>query len=107
MTAKTAATTLDLPGVTMTTVTRNVLTLAASAGLRPHRGTSTGNGRVSVNLNGPHPESMFGVVYISVQSGAILASYLVPGNGNAETRYDGAARTRTAIRVWADQNGIL
>jgi hypothetical protein len=92
-----------LGGLQATQVTRQIVNLAAAAGLNPHldpAGTRRGRYRVIVDSGGRH-DCLFGVIDVGAGTGRILRAYLIHGSTGVERRYDTVAGIRTVIKSWA------
>jgi hypothetical protein len=90
-----------LAGVRTTTVTRQVVALAAAGGLQPRvDGPGPRQGRVRIIVNGPGPDAIFGAIYVGAQTGRILHAVLTHGNSGQEKRYDTIADLRAVLTSW-------
>ncbi len=90
-----------LAGVRATAVTRQVVALAATGGLRPRvDGAEARPGRVRIILNGPGRDAIFGAIYVGRKTGRILHAILTHGNGGEEKRYDSVADIRGVLTAW-------
>ncbi len=88
-----------LAGVKTTAVTRRVVALAAAGGLRPHvDGSGPRQGRVTIIVNGPGRDAIFGAIYVGAKTGRILHAMLTHGNGGQEMRYDSVADIRAVLQ---------
>jgi hypothetical protein len=84
---------------------RQVITLARLAGLDPHlgpdRATPDAHGRVSIMIRSDNArDGLFGVIYLSAHSGAIVSAYFTHGVYGDERCYRGGREVRTVIRSW-------
>jgi hypothetical protein len=90
-----------LAGVRATVVTRQIVALAEAGGLRPHVDEAgPRQGRVSIILNGPGRDAIFGAIYVGEKTGRILHAMLTHGNGGEEKRYDNVADIRRVLTSW-------
>lgn len=90
-----------LAGVRATTVTRQIVALAAAGGLRPHVDRAgCRHGRVTIILNGPGRDAIFGAIYVGGKTGRVLHALLTHGNGGEEKRYDNVADIRVVLASW-------
>jgi len=87
--------------------TSHALTLAATAGLSvTNLDEDLATTRVRMYLNGPHPESTFGIVYIGRKSGKLLRGWLQHGCAGVKHQLGSATTVRSALRALAAQSGL-
>lgn len=88
--------------------TRSILAIAEQAGLAPHLdedGAAGRDGVARVVVSGPRASSLFGAIYISARTGAVLRANLTHGNHGVERRYTGAGEVRTVLSSWLAVTG--
>jgi hypothetical protein len=86
-----------------TRVTRQIIDLAAGAGLDPcldPSGVRHGAYRVMVDSDGRR-DCLFGGIDVGARTGRILRAYLTHGGWGQERRYGSVAQIRVVIRSWA------
>ena len=100
-----AATSADavLDGRPASRVTRQVIDLAAKAGLNPDPdpcGVRRGSYRIFLDSGGRR-DCLFGGIDVGARTGRILRAYLTHGSWGEEQRYDRVADIRTVLKSWA------
>jgi hypothetical protein len=90
-------------GLRATLATRQIINLAAAAGLNPTldgSGVRRGSYRVTVDSGGRR-DCLFGGIDVGARTGRILRAYLTHGHWGQERRYDHVAEVRAVIKSWA------
>ena len=93
-----------LDGIPATAATRQIIQLAAGAGLRPRPAPAQDpDGPARIILGDDAGTAPSGVIAIGRQSGRILAADLTPAGGGDRQHYTSTARIRDALTAWAAQ----
>ena len=96
------ALTAVLDGIHATAVVRRLVRLAEDGGLRPHADPEPDeHGRIGVVLDGPGRDSLFGVIYLSAVTGAVIRAYLTHGNSGVERKHETVTEIRVVLQSWA------
>jgi len=89
--------------VPATRVTRQIINLAAEAGLKPYldpSGVRRGSYRIMVDSGGRR-DCLFGGIDVGARTGRVLHAHLTHGSWGQERRYDSVAVIRAVLQSWA------
>lgn len=95
----------SLSGHAATSVTRRIVALAESAGLRPNVEPAY-RGAYRIIVNAPGQDGLFGGIAVGARTGRILHAHLTHGNWGEEKRYGTVADIRRVFKSWAALNRI-
>ena len=95
-----------LAGKPATAVTRRLVGLAISGGLRPHLSEPSARpGLYPITLDYPSADGLFGCLYVSATTGVAARAFLCWGNAAPEREYRSVAAIRGQLRKWHATNG--